>query len=230
AMHYGALAGDQSVHAFANTEATEHYARAIAAASKIPLVPPRELADLHAKRGAVLSIVGRHQEALDEYARALEYAGRSSDRALEGRLLVGLSWAHFNAHQIDEMLENSRRAEKLAKELGNSVLQLSSLIASGMGVGVRDGVTPGTIQEVQEAMRLAVTLPEPRLLAQTTTILGQLAQWQGDFERGAELLSKGLQFAREAHAGFIVGQSLFFSAHVALSLAEYERALDLYRQ
>lgn len=73
AMQYGALAGDQSVQAFANTEAIEHYARAIAAASKIPLVPPRDLADLHAKRGAVLSIVGRHQEALDEYAHALEY-------------------------------------------------------------------------------------------------------------------------------------------------------------
>ena len=230
AMKYGALAGDQSVQAFANTEAIEHYARAIAAASKIPVVPPRDLADLNAKRGAVLSIVGRHQDALSEYARSLEYARASSDRALEGRLLVGLSWAHFNAHQIDEMLENSRRAEKLAKELGDPVLQLSSLIASGTGVGVRDGVTSGTLQEVEQATRLALTLPEPRLLAETTTVLGQLLQWQGDFERGAELLNKGLQLAREAHAGFIVGQSLFFSAHVALSQAEYERALDLYRQ
>ena len=230
AMQYSALAGDQSVQAFANTEAIEHYAGAIALTSKIALVSPRDLADLHAKRGAVLSVVGRHQEALDEYAHALEYARTSSDRALEGRLLVGLSWARFNAHQIDEMLENSRRAEKVAKELGDSVLQLSSLVASGMGAGVRDGVTSRTIEDVQEARRLAVTLPEPRLLAQTTTVLGQLVQWQGDFERGAELLSKGLQLAREAHAGFIVGQSLFFSAHVALSQAEYERALDLYRQ
>src|SRR5215472_4647320 len=72
AMRYSTLAGDQSAHAFANSEAIEHYARAIDAVSKLPLAAPGALADLHAKRGAVLSLVGRDQEALDAYARALD--------------------------------------------------------------------------------------------------------------------------------------------------------------
>jgi predicted ATPase len=72
ATEYSRLAGDQSTHSFANSEAVEHYARAIEAAARLPLMTSGAMGDPYAKRGPVLSTLGRHQEAIDEHQRALD--------------------------------------------------------------------------------------------------------------------------------------------------------------
>ena len=90
-------------------------------------------------------------------------------------------------------------------------MQASSTIASALAKGVCEGATPEIIEQAEEAVRLAETLTEPRLLAQTTVTLGRLLQWNGEFERALGHLHKGLELAREAHSGFVFGQSLFQS-------------------
>jgi predicted ATPase len=230
AMEYSRLAGDQSAHSFANAEAIEHYAHAIEAAAKLPLTAPGAVGDLHAPRGGLLSIIGKHQEALDEYARALDCARSAKDSALECRFLLGLSWAHFNAHQIEAMLDTSERSGALAKELGEVAIQASSTIARAMGKGNCEGATPEIIEQSEEAVRLAETLSEPRLLAQANVQLGMMLQWNGAFERALGHLHKGLELAREGHSGLIFGQSLFCLGHLSLSHGEYEQALGWYQQ
>src|SRR5712691_9917351 len=79
ALQYSTMAGDQFTHSFANAEAAEHYTHVINAATKLPLVSAGSVGDLHAKCGAVLSIIGRHSQALDEYARALDCACSAND-------------------------------------------------------------------------------------------------------------------------------------------------------
>ena len=230
AMEYSTLAGDQSAHSFANAEAIDHYAHAIEAAAKLPLTPSGAVGDLHAQRGGLLSIIGRHEEALDEYARALDCARSAKDRAQECRFLLGLSLAQFNAHQIEAMLDTSERSGALAKELGEVAIQASSTSASALAKGCCEGATPAILERAEEAVRLAETLTEPRLLAQTAATLGWMFQWQGEFERALGHLQKGLQLARETHSGFVFGQSLFFLGHLLLSRGEYEQALGWYQQ
>jgi len=230
AMQYSRLAGDQCSHSFANAEAIEHYAHAIDAAARVPLTASGAVGDLHANRGGVLSIIGRHQEAIDDYARALDYARSGNDRTRECRFLLGLSLAQFNAHQIDAMLDTSERSGALAEELGEVAIQASGTIASALAKGICNGATPEIIEQAEEAVRLAETLTDQRLLAQTSATLGQLLQWHGEFARALGPLHKGLEFAREAHAGFAFGQSLFSLGNLSLSLGEYEQALDWYRQ
>jgi len=230
AMEYSSLAGDQCSHSFSNAEAIEHYARAIDAAAKLPVTALGALGDLHANRGGVLSIIGRHQEATDEYARALDCARSGNDRVRECRFLFGLSLAQFNAHQIDAMLDTSKRSGVLAKELGEVAIQASSTIASALVRGICDGATPEIIEQAEDAVHLAETLTEPRLLAQTTATLGQLLQWQGESERALGHLHRGLELARETHSGFAFGQSLFSLGNLSLGRGEYEQALSWYQQ
>jgi tetratricopeptide (TPR) repeat protein len=225
ALQYSRLAGDQCSHSFANAEAIEHYARAIDAAAKVPLIASGVVGDLHANRGGVLSIIGRHQEAIDDYAHALDYARSMNDRTRECRFLLGLSFAQFNAHQIEAMLETSERSGALAEELGEVAIQASGTIASALAKGICDGATPEIIEQAEEAVRLAETLTDRRLLAQTTVTLGQLLQWHGEFARALGPLRKGLELAREAHSGFAFGQSLFSLGNLSLSRGEYEEAL-----
>jgi tetratricopeptide (TPR) repeat protein len=229
-MDYSNLAGDQSAHSFANSEAIEHYVRAINAASKLPLLPTNVLGDLHAKRGVVLSVIGRHQEALEDYACALEYAGSAKDRTQECRILLGLSRVQFNAHRINSMLETCERSGKLARELGEAAMLASSTTARALGSAVGEGATPEIIQRAEEALQIAETVKEPRLLAQTNTVLGLLRQWKAEFDLGCRHLHQGLELARQAHAGYFLGQSLFGLGHVSLSRGEYEEAHSWYRQ
>ncbi len=230
AMGYGTLAGDQATHSFANAEAVEHYARAVDAASKLPLISPGAVGDIRAKRAAVLSIIGRHQEALDEYARALACSRSANDRARESRFLLGLSWAQFNAHQLEAMLDTCDEAGALAAELGDPAIQASSAVGSAWSRGACYGTAPETINQAEEAVRLAETVKEPRLLAQASTVLGGLMQWNGAFDRAAEHLRKGLELAHEAHAGFVFGHGLFCSGHLSLSRGDYEEAVARYQQ
>jgi class 3 adenylate cyclase/tetratricopeptide (TPR) repeat protein len=230
AMEYSRLAGDQCSHSFANAEAIEHYAHAIEGAAKLPITASGVVGDLHANRGAVLSIIGRNQEALDEYNRALDSARSGKDSAQECRFLLGLSWAQFNAHQIEPMLDTCGRSRTLANELGDVAIQASSAIASAQGKIVCEGATPEIIEQADEAVRLAETLAEQRLLAHANVLLGTALQWNGASERVLGYLHKGLKLAREAHSGAVFGQSLFFLGHVSLSHGEYEQALSWYQQ
>jgi class 3 adenylate cyclase/tetratricopeptide (TPR) repeat protein len=230
AMEYSRLAGDQSTHSFANSEAVEHYARAVEAAARLPLMASGAMGDLYAKRGSVLSTLGRHQEAIDEHQRALDCARFANDRSRECRFLLGLGWAHFNAHQIGAMLDACEQARALANELGESTLKVSSMIAIAQGRSIREGATPEILKQAEEAAELAQTVNEPRLLGQTRAMLGLMLQWHGKYERSAGHLQKGLELAREAHAGFIFGMTFFALGHVALSCGEYEQADSWYRQ
>ena len=128
------------------------------------------------------------------------------------------------------MLDTSERSGALAKELGEVAIQASSMIASALGKGVCDGATPEIIEQAEEAVRLAETLTEPRLLANAKVQLGSILQWNGAFERALGHLHKGLELAREAHSGFVFGQSLFYLGHLSLSHGEYEQALGWYQQ
>jgi class 3 adenylate cyclase/tetratricopeptide (TPR) repeat protein len=230
ALEYSSLAGDQSAHSFANSEAIEHYGHAINAASKMPLIPAKAVGNLHAKRGAVLSVIGRHPEAFDDYARALACVSSTSDRAQECGFLLGLGRAQFNAHQIASMLDTCERSGRLARELGEAAMLASSMTASALGSAVGEGATPEIIQRAEEALQIAETVKEPRLLAQTNTVLGLMRQWQAEFDLARGHLHKGLELARQAHAGYVLGQNLFGLGHVSLSRGEYEEARSWYRQ
>ena len=230
AMEFSSLAGDRSAHAFANSEAINHYTHAIDAGSKLPLIPANELGDLNAKLAVVLSVTGQHQEAFDDYARALAYAGAAKDRTRECRFLLGLGSAQFNAHQIKSMLETFQRSGALAKELGEVAMLASSTAASAVCRAVGEGATPEIIQRAEEALQIAETVKEARLLAQTNTVLGLLHEWQAGFDLGRRHLHKGLELARQAHAGYYLGQNLFGLGHISLSRGEYEDASNWYHQ
>jgi hypothetical protein len=96
----------------------------------------------------------RGQEAIDDYAHALDYARSGNDRTRECRFLLGLSFAQFNAHQIEAMLDTSERSGALAEELGEVAIQASGTIASALAKGICDGATPEIIEQAEEAVRL----------------------------------------------------------------------------
>ncbi len=85
ALEYFTLAGDVAARAYANTEATEHYAQAIAIARRI--TAEGQFKPLYLKCGRALQSSGRYPETWANYVEMESVARERGDRSLE---LAGL--------------------------------------------------------------------------------------------------------------------------------------------
>jgi tetratricopeptide (TPR) repeat protein len=230
AIHYNTLAGDQASHSFSNREAEDHYSRALEVASRLPLAEPGLVADLHAKRGAVLNTVGRHEEAIAEYERAREIATSAKDDSRKCRALLGLVDVYYNAHRRQPVRDCADEALKLAREIGDTRLEASCLASRILPVGSWEGPTQEVMEDAKEAVRLAQVVEDPRLLAAANVGLGGVLQWRAEFGRGLEHLRKGIELAQSTHDGWALGMGLFHMGHLRLSQGDYEEALRVYGQ
>jgi class 3 adenylate cyclase/tetratricopeptide (TPR) repeat protein len=230
AMQYGRLAGDQAGHAFANAEAAQHYARAIEAASKLPLAEPGETADLHAKRGAILTVVGPLHDALSEYEKALEISRAAKDRRRECRALLGLAEVHHAAHRLQPLLKNFEQASAIARDLGDEALQALCAARLLFPLANSRGPTDEVIAKCEDAGRLAQAVADPHLIATVKVNLGGALHWRGEFDRAVGEVQGGIELARNLHSGFLLGAGFFWSGLIHLSRGEYEATLDVFRQ
>ena len=120
AMEYSTLAGDRAAEAFANAEARAHYARALQAAAQVtPSLEPGAVARLHAKHGAVLTVLGEYEGAVAAYQRALELIRQTADRRGEIDILVGLSAVYRRYHREAPAIATIEQALAMARELGD---------------------------------------------------------------------------------------------------------------
>ena len=227
ALEYSTLAGDQAAQSYSNVESEQHYTRALAAASKLPLVEPGTLADLYAKRAAVLKIVGRLDDSIADYQRAREIARSARDRMREGQVLLALGGVYWDAHQKDPMLECSGQALALARETGDKVLEAICSVTDALVSGMI-GPNSGTREEAEQAVSLAETTGNPFLRGFAQTALGATLQWQADFDRSIPCLNQAMQLAGPSRDGRMYGTSVLHLGNACLSRGEYEEALRWY--
>jgi tetratricopeptide (TPR) repeat protein len=86
ALEYFTLAGDVAARAYANTEAAEHYAQAIANARRI--TAEEQLKSLYLKCGRALQSSGRYWETWANYVEMESVARERGDRSLELASLI----------------------------------------------------------------------------------------------------------------------------------------------
>ena len=148
-LEYATRAGDAAARLYANAEAVEFYSRAIEVARRmvgarhlreqglgeiqvgsIPSQPASSLGlanasplrDLYLKRGRVLELLGRIDDALANYRDMQSLARERGDRALELAALIALATIHSTptiAHDAAETKRLSDAALAIAREIGD---------------------------------------------------------------------------------------------------------------
>ena len=226
-VHYSRLAGDRAAQSYSNAEAEQHYARALAAASKLLPLEPGTLIDLYTKRGEVLNILGRHDDAIADYESAQEIARSARDRQREVLVLFHLSGVYFDTHQKDPTLEYSRQALTLARETGDKFLETLCVIWT-LTAGNMFGPNSGSQEEAEKALNLAETTGNPLLRGFAHQTLGSALQWQADFDRSIPHLNQAIELAGQIHVGRLYGPSLLHLGNAYLSKGDYEEALRCY--
>jgi class 3 adenylate cyclase/tetratricopeptide (TPR) repeat protein len=231
AMDYSTLAGDRAAHAFANAEASQHYASALEAAGKLTSTSdPAALTSLHAKHGAVLMVLAEYEAAVAEYQWALELVRQVGDRRSEMDMLVALSSVYHFYHRPEPALERIDDALAMARELDDRAFQAVCLAYRVQIRAAGYGQLVETVTDAEEALRLSKGIGDPKLLAQILGHTGALLQWRGDFDRSLAYHYEAAEQAQQAHTGFLFGLATFFIGHAKLAKGVYDEALSWYRQ
>jgi class 3 adenylate cyclase/tetratricopeptide (TPR) repeat protein len=231
AVEYSTLAGDRAAAAFANTEAEAHYARALHAVALVtPSPEPGAVARLHAKHGAVLTVLAEYEGAEAAYQRALELIRQTADRRGEIDILVGLSNVYFSSHREAPAIATIEQALVLVRELGDRAGEARCLATRASVRSSEYGQLAETTPDAEEALRLAREIGDAKLLAEALITLGRLLQWRAVFDRSLGYLHEGVELARLTHAGQRFGAAAFHIGHAYTSSGAYEDALRWYQQ
>jgi tetratricopeptide (TPR) repeat protein len=193
----------------------------------LPLVEPGALADLSVKRGEVLSIIGRHDDAVADYQRAREIARSAGDRTREVQVLLHLSGVYWDTHQKDPTVEYGGQALALARETGDKVLEAMCAITSTMG-GVCFGPNSRAREEAEQNLSLAETTGSPDLCVLAHQTLGMVLQWQADFDDGIAHLNQAVQLYEQIPNGPFYATCVFQLGSAYLSKGDYDEALRCY--
>jgi len=230
AFRYSVLAGDRAAHAFASAEAHRHYGQALEVAARArPAPDDRELASVHEKLGGALFIMAEFEAAVAEFERALALIRHVGDRKQEVSTLLGLANVYNWGHKIGEVLSTVNGALAIATEIGDTAGQAGCRALRGEATGAFFGPTVEAVRDSSEAVRLAREAGDPRLLAQCLTFAGRHLEWHGEYDAAVGHLREGLELARREHSGYLVGLAHYHLGHAALARADYENALEQYR-
>ncbi|MDF3038429.1 MAG: hypothetical protein K0Q71_1135 [Thermomicrobiales bacterium] len=202
------------------------YEGALAALAQVSLATIRELeVGLHERLGRTHLLVG-HLEAADAaFARMLEAAQATGDRAGEGRALVWSSYVRRRLYQPGASETAGEAALRVASELGEP--RLLGLAHWNLGhlheVG---GHLEKSLHHAVEAERMARAGAEPYILSRSLDVQSLLAVWRGDYPEGERLAREALALARETEAPVRRGEH---QSIACLALGEQGQYMEAHR-
>ena len=192
ALHWATVAGDRAEALFAHPEAERHYRQALALARELADGP--RTARLQEKLGALLTIVGRYDEALAILERAVEAYVATGETERLAATLAPLLWAHSmrgtpaqGIRQIEPLLpllELARPSPALA--LLHVKLATIFHFVSRYDKQLRAG---------ERAAQLAARVGDDRVLAEAEDVRGYALCLLGRIEEGLEILERARALA-----------------------------------
>src|SRR5262245_8049762 len=229
AMQYAERAGDQAAQIDANSEAREHYTRALRAAQRLRQRPePERFAALLSKCAWAEGALGAHADGLDHFARALALAREVGDRNAELEALVGTTELYEAAHRPEDAQLHRDQAFALAEELDDRAAQAACLTGRAESIATWQGPTADARRAARSAVELAERVNDPALRARALVVLGSVLQWRADFDACQRYLQEGATLAERTHRSTLLGQALFHLGHAHRARGRYLQALRWY--
>jgi class 3 adenylate cyclase/tetratricopeptide (TPR) repeat protein len=227
ALRYSAMAGEEAARVFANTEAVQHYRRALALAAKEHVNSP-ELIGLYTRLGRVLELDGQLDRALATYAEMENLAQERGDLAMEMTSLM----ARVSVQAVPSAFHDATRAQ----QLGNQALDLARKLADraaearilwSLSLAYYWGDRPEKAFECGErSLALARELGLREQIAQTLTDLGRFRYMtHGLGEQAKAPLQEASEMWRDLGNLPMLADSLGSAAAAHYFSGEYEQAI-----
>src|SRR6266700_1072580 len=192
ALEYGRRAGEQAQALYAPQAASEHFTRALDAASHVSLTPP---ANLYRARGLAYETLGEFERARADQETALKYAHEASNRHAEWQALLdlGFLWAGRAYAQTGDYYQ---RALALARALDDPATLAHSL--NRLGNWHLNAEQPHeALRCHEEALATFQGLHDRSGKASTLDLLGMASLLSGDLVQSAVYYEQAIALLRE---------------------------------
>lgn len=216
---YFRRAGDAAAAAFANEAALDYYGRLLQ-----QLAEPADKADLLLRQGAVLELIGRREEAEQQYRGALALAGQDVVQTARSQAALGelcRKWGKFEA-ALDWLAQARQGYEVLHDHAGLAW----ALVETGRVV-LRQGDVLAAGPYFHESLALAREGNDRRGMARSLSGLAELASYQGDYAAARALSEECLRLARATGAKEYISGALNLLAAYAAVARDYTAAWAL---
>lgn len=148
------------------------------------------------QHGSTLLSLGRHDQAREAYAHAVELSRAAGNEALEQRAYGGLGVTYSLLNQPVESLNYLMLALDLAREAGDAAHEAQWLASIGEALWKFD--QPGdAMKAIQQAITAAQAANDPDLQAGMLSLLGTILQSEGQPGQARQYLTHALSLYRE---------------------------------
>jgi class 3 adenylate cyclase/tetratricopeptide (TPR) repeat protein len=243
ALQYAVCAADRAKAAYANDAAIRHYSTALELLEEQGLAHSLRWADLQFELSEVYVLVGRYEEAIVGYQRAMEVAGQDWPVEQQARALRKIGMAYESQGQYNEALGWLVRARQVARsDLAAAVSRPMARILADMGVvHIRKADFATGVDLIKKALALLARLPEDaeRLRDEgwAHNRLGIAYAHQGDLRQARAFFAQSLKLWTQA--GDLVGVATqhnnlgylaYLQSNIQTAIESYQRSLRICRQ
>jgi class 3 adenylate cyclase/tetratricopeptide (TPR) repeat protein len=215
-------AGEAAQKSFANDVTLEYYSRLLPL-----LTDTKEKIEVHLKRGQVLELMGKWDEAEIDYRAALEMS--KDDAALKASTQFALGKLSRLCGEYELALEWLAQAKEVLTALGDNAGLAQVLIETGFVLCLKGKIAQGR-EPLNEGLRLAREAGDKLGAALALTYLGDLAAEQRDLATGQALLEQSLNLQREMGDKWGIADSLNALGSLAHRQGDFATAQALFEE
>lgn len=243
ALEYTIRAGDRARAAYANDAAIRHYSTALQLLEEQDQARTLRWADVQFNLAEVYVHVGRYDEAIAGYRRAMKVADQDWPAEQRARTLRKIGMAYERQGQYNDALEWLTRARKVAESDSATAQspQMARVLSDTGGVHIRKADFAMGIDLLEQALALLAQLPEDtkqlRDRGWAYIGLGMAHAQQGNLDQARVFFEQSLKFREQA--GDLVGVAslhnnlgylAYLQGDIQAAIESYRRSLSVCRQ
>ncbi len=184
-----------------------------------------ELADLYTSRGVVLKNLGRYQNSLESYYKALEHITKVDDIGLEAFLHQGMGVTYWTLRHYEKALEHLEISNELAEKIDDK----NTIAGNYTNIGNIHTVLGNydiSIQYYKSAIEILEEMPVSVYLSNTYHNLGLVSTETEEKHLSETYYQKSLDLFIET--GYKRGEAFAYTslAKYYLDTEQYDKALD----
>lgn len=191
---------------------------------------------LRNNRGDLLTILGRYEEALDNFRLAAQRSRRARNPDNVSIVLANMGLTYAKLGRFDEALDHGNRALQLAIE--HDLPPKEAAARMHLGIAYRQmGRFEEAVASLREALRLVRSVSGTSTESEVLIELGATHREAGDLEAARETLREAWQMAAEHRETFHEARALNELAHaddrageVKLAREHWAKALELFER
>lgn len=227
-LEYAIRAGNVALRLYANTEAIEHYSRALEITKRTG-IRPDQLAHIYIQRGRAFETSSRFDDALRNYDEAESLAIQRGDKAMQLAALVALATIYSTPTITFDAARGRTRSNlalSLARELGDRPSEARVLwnlmLLSNFSGNLREAVEYG-----EQSLAISRELGDREQIAYTMNDLFRPYMSTGQYEHARAVAEEARDFWRESGNQPMLADNLSRSARILFALGEFDRVVAL---